>query len=89
MYLDVLDAVANCKEIMMGLLHTLKRFFQKYEMASPRRSCKSVKSLVFEHGEELKWLIPYPGDFHLLMNYQKAMTKPYCDGLKAMAQAAG
>ena len=27
-------------------------------------------------GEELNWLVPYPGDFHLLMNFQKAIMKP-------------
>ena len=49
-----------------------------------------LKSLTFEYGEELSWLIPYPGDFHMLMNFQKALMKPYYDaGLKALAQAAG
>jgi len=49
-----------------------------------------VKSLKFQYGEELSWVIPYPGDWHLLMNYQKALMKPYFDaGLKALATAAG
>ena len=36
-------------------------------MASSGRLCKLyeiLKSLSFEYGEELSWLIPYPGDFH-------------------------
>ena len=49
-----------------------------------------LKSLIFENGDELSWAIPYPGDFHILMNYQKALLKPYYDaGLKELAQAAG
>ena len=49
-----------------------------------------LKSLKFEYGAELNWLFPYPGDFHLLMKYQKALMKRYYDmGLKSMAQASG
>ena len=56
----------------------------------PKISLVHVFSLSFEYGEELSWLVPYPGDFHLLMNFQKALMKPYYDaGLKSMAQAAG
>ena len=49
-----------------------------------------LKSLIFEYGVDLSWLISFPGDFHLLMNYQKALLKPYYDaGLKELARAAG
>ena len=49
-----------------------------------------LKSLIFEYGEDLSWLIPFPGDFHILVNYQKALMKPYYDaGLKELARAAG
>lgn len=49
-----------------------------------------VKSMKFEYGDELKWVIPYPGDWHLLKNYQIALMKPYYDaGLKSLAQSAG
>ena len=48
-----------------------------------------IKSVKFEYGKELSWVIPYARDFHLLMNYQKALVKPYYDtGLKSLAQAA-
>ena len=96
MYLDVLDAVADRKETMMGLLHSLRKTFieerknQWLILEGDAKLYEILKSLHFEYGEELRWLIPYPGDFHLLMNYQKALMKPYYDaGLKAMAQAAG
>ena len=49
-----------------------------------------VQGLKFEYGRELGWVIPYPGDFHVLMNYQKSLMKPYYDtGLKSLAQVAG
>ena len=39
---------------------------------------------------ELDWVIPFPGDWHMLMNYQSAIIKPYFDaGLKDLAKAAG
>lgn len=49
-----------------------------------------IKSLQFEYGEELSWVIAYPGDWHMLRNYQCALMKPYYDaGLKELARAAG
>ena len=32
-----------------------------------------------EYGDEFKWLIYYPGDWHMLGNFQKAIMKPYFD----------
>ena len=48
-----------------------------------------LQSLKFEYDSELKWVVPYPGDWHTLMNYQKALMKPYFDaGLKSLAEVA-
>ena len=42
------------------------------------------------HGDTFSWLIPFPGNFHLLMNYQKVLMKIYGDaGLKQIAEASG
>ena len=96
MYLEVLDAVADRKDTMMALLHSLKETFieernmQWLVLAGDAKLYDILKSLHYEYGEELNWLVPYPGDFHLLMNFQKALMKPYYDaGLKAMAQSVG
>jgi hypothetical protein len=95
-YLEVLDAVADRKDTMMGLLYSLRSTFieqrkmQWLVLEGDAKPYEILKSLTYEYGEELDWLIPYPGDFHLLMNFQKALMKPYYDaGLKAMAQSAG
>ena len=51
---------------------------------------KILQSLKFVHGECFKWLIPFPGDWRMLMNYQHAIMKPYFDaGLKELAKVAG
>lgn len=48
------------------------------------------QDLKFEYGTDLNWVIPMPGDWHMLMNFQKAIMKPYFDaGLKELAKAAG
>ena len=95
-YLEVLDAIADRKETMMGLLHSVKKTFieerkmQWLVLEGDAKLYEILKCLTFEYGEDLNWLIPYPGDFHLLLNFQKALMKPYFDsGLKAMAQKAG
>ena len=46
------------------------------------QSIKQADKATFE------WLILFPGDFHLLMNYQKVIMKIYWDtGLKQIAEA--
>ena len=44
-----------------------------------------LQSLKYEYGEELKWMLPYPGDWHLLKNYQITLMKPYFDAYTTLA----
>ena len=47
-------------------------------------------AIIREYGEELNWLLPYPGDWHILLNYQKVLMKPYIDaGLLSLAKVGG
>jgi hypothetical protein len=49
-----------------------------------------LQKLRKEYGNCLQWLIPFPGDWHVLVNYQKTLMKVYWDaGLLQMAQASG
>ena len=49
-----------------------------------------LQSLKHEYGDDLQWLFVYPGDWHLLKNYQLSLMKPYFDaGLKELARASG
>ena len=49
-----------------------------------------MHELKSEHPEEFQWLIPYPGDFHILLSYQKVLIIVYWDaGLKQLAAASG
>ncbi len=49
-----------------------------------------LQAIKFEYGQEYKWLLPLPGDWHLLKNFQIAIMKPYFDtGLKEVARVSG
>lgn len=95
-YLEVKDAVADNKDTMMKLLSDIQEKLivgKNMRWLVPEGDVEVyeiLQSLKFEYGEELNWVILYLGDFYMLMNYQKALMKPYFDaGLKALAQAAG
>ena len=50
----------------------------------------TIQAVKFEYGVELSWLIPYPGDWHILKNYQICLMKPFFEaGLKDLAIASG
>ena len=95
-YLEVMDSKAGSKDTIMELLLDLYQQFIEglshkwLVVEGDGKLYDLLNSLQFEYGEELSWVIPYPGDWHMLMNYQTALIKPYYDvGLKALASAAG
>lgn len=41
-------------------------------------------------GNHLKWLLPFPGDWHVLLNYQKALMKSFADaGITDLGKLSG
>ena len=95
-YLNVLDAKADTKDTIVQVLQNVHRKFiegKKKEwllIEGDAKVYELVQSLKIEHGEEFKWVLPYPGDWHLLKNYQRVLMKAYYDaGLKSLAEAAG
>ena len=95
-YLRVMDAVADNKGTMIQRLSDLQEQFISNGMheyiilEGDAKLYEVLQSLKFEYGECFKWLIPFPGDWHMLMNYQHALMKPYFDaGLKELAKVTG
>ena len=66
-YLEVMAAVADYKDSMMTLLHNLQQKcivgqnMKWLVLEGDAKVYGIVKSLKFEYGEELSWVIPYPG----------------------------
>ena len=59
-------------------------------VAGDAKTYLRLKELKQEYGDELKWLLPLIGDWHVLFNYQKVLMKVYFEvGLKDLARAAG
>ena len=56
----------------------LKYFRQKWMfVVGDAKVYNLLQSIRFEYGNHLDWLIPLPGDWHLLYNYQKVLVKGY------------
>lgn len=95
-YFEVMNAVADSKDTLFELLHSLfDKFIGGHTREYPviegdQKLFEILQSLKFEYGNELDWVIPFPGDWHMLKNFQLAVIKPYFDaGLKDLAKAAG
>lgn len=71
-YLQAMDAIADSNDTIMQLLHDLHLKYivdqnrQWLVVEGDHKVCEVLQSLKFEYGEELQWVIPYPGDWHVL-----------------------
>lgn len=95
-YIDVLDEVADHKETMLHIIGNLySEYICKYNnhfllLEGDAKVYDLLQAIKFEYGSDLDWLIPYPGDWHLLKNYQLCLMKPFFDaGLRDLAIASG
>lgn len=95
-YHSIMNAVADSKDTMMIIINELydeyivKQNQTHLVVEGDAKLYEILQSLKVEYKQDLQWLIPMPGDWHTLMNFQHALMKPYFDaGLKNMAQAVG
>lgn len=95
-YMQVLDAKSECKDTLMTIMFDLhERFIERQGkkflvLAADSKLYEVLHSLKYEYGEELDWVLPFPGDWHLLKTFQIALMKPYFHmGLKEMACVSG
>ena len=71
-YLDVLDQNADCRETISDVLSGLHKEFSVGTLhdylvvAGDAKTYQHLQSLKLDYGEELSWLLPFPGDFHIL-----------------------
>jgi hypothetical protein len=95
-YLDILSEISDSKETILKVLDKLHEMFIQAQsneyviLAADAKLYDILQKLRKEYGNCLQWLIPFPGDWHVLVNYQKTLMKVYWDaGLLQMAQASG
>jgi hypothetical protein len=94
--LDIIDEYADNKDT---ILNTLALLQEKLEVGSKikylgvvgdGKTYDHLHALKVEYDKELSWLVPLPGDWHILNNYQEVLLKVYFEGdLKDMSKLAG
>ena len=95
-YFDILDEYADNKDTILNTLALLQEKLEigtsvKYlGVVGDGKTYDHLHSLKVEYGKELNWLIPLPGDWHILKNYQEVIMKVYFSGgLREAAKQAG
>ena len=95
-YSQVLDEVADCKDTVLGIvsrLHSEYMLMHNHSFVVLEGDAKVydiIQRVKREYGSDLDWLIPFPGDWHLLKNYQICLMKPFFEaGLRDLATASG
>ena len=67
-----MDAIADSKDTMTARLHNLyQKFIEGHDLQyllveGDAKLFDVLQSLKHEYGDELSWMLPYPGDWHTL-----------------------
>ena len=95
-YIDILDEYADSKETILHVLGILqKKLSIGHKMkwlavVGDAKTFTHLEALKIEYGTDPDWLIPLPGDWHVLKNYQPVLMKAFFDaGLRDIAKATG
>ena len=95
-YFKVLDQRCDDKETLLNIINDLyvefikpnkKKFILLEGDQATYQRLQSIRAL---YGNDLSWMVPFPGDWHCLKNYQEVLLKIYFDaGLRDLAKASG
>ena len=95
-YVEILNEISDSKPTIMtalGKLYTtfiLKKQQKWLLVVGDAKIFVLLHELKREYGSHLSWMLPFPGDWHILFNYQPALLKPYADaGLSKLAEVSG
>ena len=95
-YLDIINEYADDKNTILNTLALLQERLEvgtKTEhlcVVGDGKTYDHLHALKVEYDKELSWLVPLPGDWHILKNYQEVLLKVYFEGgLKDMAKLSG
>ena len=95
-YYKVLSQRCDDKETLLNIINDL---YQEFVVNNKKKwillegdqaTYERLQSIKTEYGNDLSWLIPFPGDWHMLKNFQEVLIKIYFDaGLIELAAASG
>ena len=95
-YVDIMSMPADSKDTVLCVLkklHTsfiLELGFRWLIVVGDAKTYDILQSLRRQYGSHMQWLLPFPGDWHILYNYQKVLLKVYGEaGLLELAKVAG
>ena len=94
-YFKVLDQKCDDKETLLNIISDLYEEFilsNKKEwviLEGDQATYERLQSIKREYGNDLTWMVPFPGDWHFLKNFQEVLLKIYFDaGLCDLAKAS-
>ena len=95
-YYKVLDQKCDDKETLLSIINNLYNEFIATKkqtlvlLEGDQATYVRLQSLKAEYGSDLSWFIPFPGDWHILKNYQEVLVKIYFEaGLLDLAKSSG
>ena len=96
MYAEILSELADSKPTLTSILGKLHKIFvqelgHKWVLVvGDAKVFVILQEIKSQYGSHLSWMLPFPGDWHILYNYQPALMKPYADaGLAKLAESSG
>jgi len=84
-YVQISSERADSKPTLINILGQMHKIFivghrQKYLLVvGDGKTYDLLQDIRSEYGDHLTWCIPFPGDWHILLNYQKVLMKVYAD----------
>ena len=84
---------ADSKDTILQVLHKIYNKFvgelrhKWIIVVGDAKTFDILQDLKSEFGSQMGWMLPFPGDWHILYNYQKVLLKIYGDaGLLQLEQ---
>ena len=84
-YVDIVSLPADSKDT---ILQVLNKIYSKFVgelrnrwviVVGDAKTFDILQDLKNEHGKQMEWILPLPGDWHIMFNYQKVLLKIYGD----------
>ena len=95
-YVDIVSLPADSKDTVLRVLNKLHTTFihnlgfRWLIVVGDAKTYDILQSLRRQYGSQMQWLLPFPGDWHILYNYQKVLLKIYGEaGLLQLARVTG